>query len=80
MEYSEEAKKIYNEVCDKNNHHWLDTYINKTMAMEMINSALSTTKDKQLFCSMPGKGFCPHETDGGKCTITFKCENHTTKN
>jgi hypothetical protein len=39
--YTEESKKIYNEVCDKYKHHWLDTTVTQTMAMEMITKALA---------------------------------------
>lgn len=39
--YTEEAKQIYNKVCDKYKHHWLDTTVSQTMAMEMITEALS---------------------------------------
>ena len=42
--YTEESKKIYNEVCDKYNHHWLDTTITQTMAMEMITKALAISR------------------------------------
>lgn len=54
MIYSEEAKKIYNDVCDKYKHHWLDTTISKTMAMEMINKALNPIsvnhEREQFYC------------------------------
>lgn len=42
--YTEESKKIYNEVCDKYKHHWLDTTITQTMAMEMITKALAISR------------------------------------
>ena len=42
MEYTEQQKKIYNEVCDKYKHNWLNTTISQTMAMEMISKALNT--------------------------------------
>lgn len=52
--YTEEAKQIYNKVCDKYKHHWLDTTISQTMAMEMITEALSIAdvveQSEQLVC------------------------------
>lgn len=56
--YTEESKKIYNEVCDKYKHHWLDTTITQTMAMEMITKALAISRvvgqSEQLCeCKMP---------------------------
>ena len=42
--YTEESKQIYNEVCDKYNHHWLDTTIPQKMAMEMITKALAISR------------------------------------
>ena len=39
MEYTE--KQIYNEVCDKYKHNWLNTTVSQTMAMEMISKALT---------------------------------------
>jgi len=41
MEYTEQQKQIYNEVCDKYKHHWLNTTVSQTMAMEMISKALA---------------------------------------
>jgi len=46
--YTEEAKQIYNKVCDKYKHHWLDTTVSQTMAMEMITEALSIAIDKTV--------------------------------
>lgn len=52
--YTEESKKIYNEVCDKYKHHWLNTTITQTMAMEMINKALAISRvvgqSEQYYC------------------------------
>ena len=42
--YTEESKEIYNKVCDKYRHHWLETTVSQTMAMEMITEALSQSK------------------------------------
>ena len=42
--YTEESKKIYNEVCDKYKHHWLNTTITQAMAMEMITKALAISR------------------------------------
>jgi hypothetical protein len=42
MEYTEQQKQIYNDVCDKYKHNWLNTTISQTMAMEMISRALTT--------------------------------------
>ncbi len=40
-------------------------------------------EEKQLYCSMAGKGFCPYEcTNGdGKCKtpLDIKCVNHVLK-
>ena len=41
MEYTEQQKQIYNDVCDKYKHNWLNTTISQTMAMEMISKALT---------------------------------------
>jgi hypothetical protein len=41
MEYTEQQKQIYNDVCDKYKHNWLNTTISQTMAMEMISKALN---------------------------------------
>ena len=41
MEYTEQQKKIYNDVCEKYKHNWLNTTISQTMAMEMISKALN---------------------------------------
>ena len=41
MEYTEQQKQIYNEVCDKYKHNWLNTTVSQTMAMEMISKALT---------------------------------------
>jgi hypothetical protein len=47
MEYTEQQKQIYNDVCDKYKHNWLNTTISQTMAMEMISKALSVSKSLQ---------------------------------
>ena len=44
MKYTEQQKQIYNEVCDKYKHHWLNTTVSQTMAMEMINKALAISR------------------------------------
>ena len=41
MEYTEQQKQIYNDVCNKYKHNWLNTTISQTMAMEMISKALT---------------------------------------
>ena len=41
MKYTEQQKQIYNDVCDKYKHNWLNTTISQTMAMEMISKALN---------------------------------------
>ena len=41
MEYTEQQKQIYNDVCEKYKHNWLNTTISQTMAMEMISKALT---------------------------------------
>lgn len=65
--YTEEAKQVYNKVCDKYKHHWLDTTVSQTMAMEMITEALS-------IANVVGQSehLCQYESDN---TTAMNCKH-----
>ena len=76
MEYTEQQKQIYNDVCDKYKHNWLNTTVSQTMAMEMISKALTihsvVGQSEQLVCSC---GSIKVQTTGGSQCPNNRCSS-----